>query len=98
MRVAPLQRAEHVLRAALPPDDVAEALEMSSGEPCLLLLRRTWSSNIVASCARLYYPASRYEFAGSAAREHQRQCKTDATSGGNASQAGNGAVITRFGR
>lgn len=64
MRVAPLQRAEHVLRAALPPAEVAAALEMDEGEPCLLLLRRTWSSGIVASSVRLFYPASRYEFAG----------------------------------
>jgi len=66
MLVAPLQRAEHVLRAALPPEDVRQALRMERGEPCLLLLRRTWSSNLVASCAKLYYPGSRYEFAGPA--------------------------------
>ena len=67
MRVAPLQRAEHVLRAAAPPEEVRQALQMAKGEPCLLLVRRTWSRNVVASCAKLYYPGSRYEFAGPAA-------------------------------
>jgi GntR family histidine utilization transcriptional repressor len=66
MRVAPLQRAEHVLRALLPPEEVKDALQMESNEPCLLLVRRTWSSNIVASFVKLYYPSSRYEFAGRA--------------------------------
>jgi GntR family transcriptional regulator, histidine utilization repressor len=65
MKVAPLQRAEHVLRAAVPPAMVRDALKMDKDEPCLVLVRRTWSSNIVASCATLYYPGSRYEFAGS---------------------------------
>ena len=66
MQVAPLQRAEHVLQAGFPPEAVREALQMAQGEPCLVLRRRTWSSNAVASCAKLYYPASRYEFAGPA--------------------------------
>jgi GntR family histidine utilization transcriptional repressor len=64
MRVAPFQRAEHTLRATLPPDEIKTALKMAADEPCLLLLRKVWSANAVASCARFYYPASRYEFAG----------------------------------
>lgn len=64
MTVAPLQRAEHILKAEIPPAEIAERLDMKPGEPCLLLLRRTWASDVVASCATLYYPASRYEFAG----------------------------------
>jgi GntR family transcriptional regulator, histidine utilization repressor len=64
MKVAPLQRAEHILKAVMPTKEVARKLEMPVMEPCLLLLRRTWTSDVVASCATLYYPASRYEFAG----------------------------------
>lgn len=64
MQVAPLQRAEHTLRAAMPKGNVAKLLHMQAGEPCLLLLRRTWTGGTVASCARLYYPGSRYEFVG----------------------------------
>ncbi len=66
MSVAPLQRAEHVLRAALPESWVAELLEMEGAEPCLVLMRRTWTHDVVATTANLYYPGSRYEFAGDA--------------------------------
>ena len=64
--VAPIQRAEHVLRATLPTEEFAGLLDMPQSEPCLLLLRRTWSSDKIASIANLYYPRSRYEFAGAA--------------------------------
>lgn len=64
MQVAPLQKAEHTLRAAMPKANVARLLHMQDEEPCLLLLRRTWTGGTVASCARLYYPGSRYEFVG----------------------------------
>jgi GntR family histidine utilization transcriptional repressor len=39
---------------------------MDVTQPCLLLLRRTWTNDAVASTANLYYPGSRYEFAGDA--------------------------------
>ncbi|EJL24214.1 histidine utilization repressor [Novosphingobium sp. AP12] len=64
VRVAPLQRAEHVVRAANPDPDQAQLLDMAPGEPCLVLRRRTWTNEIVASFATLLYPGSRYEFAG----------------------------------
>jgi GntR family transcriptional regulator, histidine utilization repressor len=64
--IAPIQRAEHVLRAALPDAKVADLLDMDVTQPCLLLLRRTWTNDAVASTANLYYPGSRYEFAGDA--------------------------------
>lgn len=66
MTVAPIQKAQHVLRAALPSADVARLLGMEEQDPCLLLLRRTWTRDVVASTASLYYPGSRYEFAGDA--------------------------------
>ncbi|MDA5192424.1 histidine utilization repressor [Govanella unica] len=64
VRVAPLQEAEHVLRAVMPGDSVRKLLGMAEGEPALLLLRRTWSNGVVTSTVRLYYPGSRYELAG----------------------------------
>lgn len=64
VQVAPLQEAEHILQAAMPPPSIKALLEMDENEPCLLLLRRTWTNGIVASTARLYYPGSRYELAG----------------------------------
>ena len=63
-KVAPLQEAEHVLRAVMPDERTRKLLAMKRGEPCLLMVRRTWSAGAVASVARLYYPGSRYEMSG----------------------------------
>lgn len=64
IRVAPLQEAEHILQAVMPPPSIKALLAMDDDEPCLLLLRRTWTNGVVASTARLYYPGSRYELTG----------------------------------
>ena len=63
-RVAPLQEAEHVLRAVMPDDRTRKLLTMKRDEPCLLMIRRTWTAGQIASLARLYYPGSRYELSG----------------------------------
>jgi GntR family histidine utilization transcriptional repressor len=63
MKVAPLQEAEHVLRAVMPDDRTRKLLAMKRREPCLLMVRRTWTAGAIASVARLYYPGSRYEMA-----------------------------------
>ncbi|PHZ84062.1 histidine utilization repressor [Paremcibacter congregatus] len=64
MRIAPLQKAEHVVKAILPKADVRDALQMTADEPCLLIKRRTWTRGKVASSAMLYHPGSRYELSG----------------------------------
>jgi GntR family histidine utilization transcriptional repressor len=63
-QVAPLQEAEHVLRAVMPDDRTRQLLTMKPDEPCLLMVRRTWTAGEVASVARLYYPGSRYQLSG----------------------------------
>ncbi len=63
-KVAPLQEAEHVLRAVMPDDRTRRLLAMKRDEPCLLMIRRTWTAGQIASVARLYYPGSRYEMSG----------------------------------
>lgn len=63
-KVAPLQEAEHLLRAVMPDERTRKLLAMKRGEPCLLMIRRTWAAAQIASVARLYYPGSRYEMAG----------------------------------
>jgi GntR family histidine utilization transcriptional repressor len=63
VRVAPLQRAEHVVRAVLPQRRIRQLLKLAAGEPCLLIMRRTFSQGRVASVADLYHPGSRYELA-----------------------------------
>ena len=64
MRTAPLQEAEHRLRAVMPDERTRRLLRMKAREPCLLMIRRTWTAGAVASVARLQYPGSRYEMSG----------------------------------
>ncbi len=60
-RVAPLQRAEHTVRALLPGGRIRRLLRLEPGEACLLIRRRTFSNGRIASVADLYHPGSRYE-------------------------------------
>jgi GntR family histidine utilization transcriptional repressor len=64
VKVAPLQEAEHLLRAVMPDERTRKLLAMKRDEPCLLMIRRTWTAGRIASVARLYYPGSRYELSG----------------------------------
>lgn len=61
LSVAPLLRAEHVVRAVAPSQREADLLEIELGTPCLEINRRTWTGTRVASFARLLYPGDRYE-------------------------------------
>jgi GntR family histidine utilization transcriptional repressor len=63
VRVAPLQRAEHTVRALLPERRIRRLLRLEADEACLLILRRTFSNGRIASVADLYHPGSRYELA-----------------------------------
>ena len=62
--IAPLQEAEHVLRAVMPDERTRKLLAMPADEPCLLVIRRTWAKGAIASVAKLFYPGSRYELSG----------------------------------
>jgi GntR family histidine utilization transcriptional repressor len=64
MSTAPLQRAEYRIEAAVPIDTTRHALAMKHGEACLILHRRTWSHDRVASVANLWYPGDRYQLTG----------------------------------
>jgi GntR family transcriptional regulator, histidine utilization repressor len=63
VRVAPLQRAEHIVRALAPDRRIRRLLKLDANEACLLIRRRTFSQGRVASLADLYHPGSRYELA-----------------------------------
>jgi len=63
IRVAPLQRAEHIVRALVPERRIRRLLRLEPGEACLLIMRRTLSHGRIASVADLYHPGSRYELA-----------------------------------
>ncbi|WP_454766172.1 histidine utilization repressor [Cupriavidus campinensis] len=64
MRVAPLQRAEYQIEALLPTPEVAEMLAIEEAEPALVLRRRTFSRDAVASLVVLWHPGKRYRFGG----------------------------------
>jgi GntR family histidine utilization transcriptional repressor len=61
LKVAPLQKVEHTVKARMPNARIRKALNMTDREPCLVVLRRTWSKNKIASTATLYHPGDRYE-------------------------------------
>ncbi len=62
--VAPLQEAEHVVRASIPNNAVRQQLNMEDNEPTLVVIRRTWSKGHPVTFARLHHPGSRYELTG----------------------------------
>lgn len=64
MRLAPLEEAEHCIRAIAATPEMRRLLSLAPGEPCLLLHRRTRSRGRVASVADLTHAGSRYELAG----------------------------------
>jgi GntR family transcriptional regulator, histidine utilization repressor len=64
MQAAPLQRAEHTVRAVIPEGRIRRMLKLDATDACLLIRRRTWAGGRIATVADLYHPGSRYELAG----------------------------------
>jgi len=62
--IAPLQEAEHVVRAAMPDDTVRQQLAMDEREACLVVTRRTWANGAPVTFTRLYHPGNRFELTG----------------------------------
>jgi GntR family histidine utilization transcriptional repressor len=58
--VVPVHDIEHVVDAGLPTPEEAQILQISPGEPCLTLVRRTWSNGVAVTYARFVHPGSRY--------------------------------------
>jgi len=56
----PAHEIEHVVDACLPTRSEAELLEMAPDEPCLTLVRRTWSGDAAVTFVRFVHPGSRY--------------------------------------
>lgn len=63
-RVAPLTAGEHLVEAILANSSECELLQIEQGEPCLLILRRTWSGKTPVTAARLIHPGSRHRLEG----------------------------------
>ncbi len=64
MQAAPLQRAEHTVRAISPDARMRRLLKLDATDACLLIRRRTWTDGQIASIADLYHPGARYELTG----------------------------------
>lgn len=64
MRAAPLQGVQYRIEAEMPPSPIAKLLGMSALEPCLVLRRKTYSGDKVASVAMMWHPGSKYQFSG----------------------------------
>ena len=64
MRVAPLSGVRYCIEAQMPTPDIAAMLHIDTGQPCLVLRRKTLSCGQVASVAMLWHPANRYQFTG----------------------------------
>lgn len=62
--VAPLTEASHQIEAVSPSAMVCEWLELSKREPCLRIIRRTWSDAGVVTYAVLTHPGSRFVLGG----------------------------------
>jgi GntR family histidine utilization transcriptional repressor len=62
--LGPLDAAEHIVEAARATARIRRLLDLSGGEPCLVISRRTWSRGMVVSRARTSFPGARYRLAG----------------------------------
>lgn len=62
--IAPLAEAEQVVRATRPNRAIQKQLHMDAAEPCLVVIRRTWTQGRPVTFARLHHPGSRYELTG----------------------------------
>ena len=61
---APITEVEHVLHAIRPDRRAREFLRLAGDEPCLLLVRRTWSGSVAATRSCFIYPGARYSLGG----------------------------------
>lgn len=61
--LAPIQRTEVRIYAEKPNATTRDYLKMAMGEPCLVLYRRTWVGNAVATSTQLWHPAQRFQLA-----------------------------------
>ena len=68
--MAPLQRAEHTVRAIRPDKRIRRMLKLEAGDACLLIMRRTWSFGRIATVADLIIPAPATSCPGLFSRGH----------------------------
>ncbi|QIR15978.1 histidine utilization repressor [Shewanella aestuarii] len=62
--VAPLTEARHTVEAIVANEQIQQRLGINASEPCLQIIRRTWSKLGVVSFARLVHPGSKFRLGG----------------------------------
>ncbi len=62
--VTALWRAQYSIEAALPTREEAALLGIGAGDPCLVVVRRTFTRDAVITIARLVQPGARYTLHG----------------------------------
>ena len=62
--ISPASEAEHIIEAMMPDEKVQKLLGIDRSEPCLVLYRKTWVGDDVATSSHFYYPGSRYRIGG----------------------------------
>ncbi len=60
----PVSQVEHVIEAIIPEHWVRKHLAINEAEPCLVLHRRTWVGENIATQSTFYYPGSRHSIGG----------------------------------
>ncbi len=63
-QVAPLTEARHTVEAVTPAADICQWLNLINAEPCIQIIRRTWSNDGVVSFTRLISAGSKYRLGG----------------------------------
>lgn len=59
-----LWRAQYTIESALPTAGEARLLGIRRAEPCLIMVRRTFTRDAVITLARLVHPGARYQLSG----------------------------------
>ncbi len=62
--LAPFTAVEHIVEALLPDPWICRLLEINDSEPCLVLYRRTWVGETIATQSKFYHPGSRHTLRG----------------------------------
>lgn len=65
MAAAPLEGVDYRIEAGLPQKQIAQMLDISPRDACLILHRKTRSQGKIATIATMWHPGSHYQFAGS---------------------------------
>ncbi len=60
----PVSEVEHVIEAVIPEHWISKHLAINEAEPCLVLHRRTWVGEQVATKSTFYSPGSRHSIGG----------------------------------